>query len=84
MPHTLRRLLSLRSWIPATGRLRDGWSASGAKTTNNNISKLTANVLNHFMQDGPLPTPDASEIRCRGRFESTPALNYHLPAEVGS
>ncbi|CAN5472558.1 large subunit of N,N-dimethylformamidase [soil metagenome] len=50
----------------------------------NNISKLTGNVLNHFMQDGPLPAPDAAEIRHRGRFESTPALNYHLPEEVGN
>jgi len=31
----------------------------------NNISKLTANVLNHFMQDGPLPASDASEIPAR-------------------
>jgi N,N-dimethylformamidase len=49
----------------------------------NNISKLTANVLERFAQDGPLPAPDASEIRARGRFESTPALNYHLPEEIG-
>ncbi len=41
-------------------------------------------VLNHFMQDGPLPASDASEIRSRGRFESTPALNQHMPEEVGS
>ncbi|MDT5130343.1 MAG: hypothetical protein QOH54_5987, partial [Mycobacterium sp.] len=50
----------------------------------NNISTLTANVLNRFAQDGPLPAPDASGIRTRGRFESTPALNYHLPEEVVS
>ncbi|MDT5298660.1 MAG: hypothetical protein QOG79_1902, partial [Mycobacterium sp.] len=49
-----------------------------------NISTLTANVLNRFAQDGPLPAPDASGIRTRGRFESTPALNYHLPEEVVS
>jgi len=49
----------------------------------NNISKLTANVLERFAQDGPLPAPDASEIRARGRFESTPALNYHLPEQIG-
>jgi N,N-dimethylformamidase len=48
----------------------------------NNISKLTANVLNHFMQDGPLPAPDAAEVYPRGRFESTPALNYHLPEHL--
>lgn len=49
----------------------------------NNISKLTANVLDHFMQDGPLPDPPAAAVRPRGRFESTPELNYHLPEEVG-
>ena len=48
----------------------------------NNISKLTANVLDHFAQDGPLPAPDAAEVRVRGRFSSTPALNYHLPEEI--
>ena len=48
----------------------------------NNISKLTANVLTHFAQDGPLPAPDASELRTRGRFASTPALNYYLPEEI--
>lgn len=47
----------------------------------NNISKLTSNVLDHFMADGPLPAPDASQVRPRGRFESTPALNFHLPEE---
>lgn len=47
----------------------------------NNISTLTANVLNRFMQDGPLPAPDASQVRARGRFSSTPALNFHLPEE---
>ncbi|MET0454216.1 MAG: N,N-dimethylformamidase beta subunit family domain-containing protein [Mycobacterium sp.] len=50
----------------------------------NNISKLTANVLDHFMRDGPLPTPGESEIRPRGRFDSTPALNYHLPEQIGT
>jgi N,N-dimethylformamidase len=49
----------------------------------NNISTLTGNVLNHFMQDGPLPTPDAAEVHARGRFASTPALNFHLPGDVG-
>ena len=48
----------------------------------NNISKLTANVLDHFAADGPLPQPAASEVRPRGRFDSTPALNYHLPEDV--
>ena len=48
----------------------------------NNISKLTGNVLDHFMQDGPLPAAAAAEIRPRGRFASTPALNYHLPEDL--
>jgi N,N-dimethylformamidase len=48
----------------------------------NNISRLTANVLNHFMQDGPLPAPDSTQIYPRGRFDSTPALNFHLPEEL--
>jgi N,N-dimethylformamidase len=49
----------------------------------NNISKLTANVLDHFSQDGPLPAPDPAQIRPRGRFQSTPMLNFHLPEDVG-
>ena len=48
----------------------------------NNISKLTANVLDHFAVDGPLPRPDPAEVRPRGRFDSTPALNYHLPEDT--
>ena len=40
----------------------------------NNISKLTANVLNQFMQDGPLPPPLADAIKHRGRadYEAAP------------
>ena len=49
----------------------------------NNISKLVGNVLNRFMKDGPLPAPDTAEVHSRGRFASTPALNYHLPGDVG-
>ncbi len=49
----------------------------------NNISTLTGNVLNRFMRDGPLPAADPVEIRSRGRFESTPAQNYHLPGAIG-
>ncbi len=48
----------------------------------NNISKLTANVLDHFMVDGPLPSPDPSQIRSRGRFTSTPALNFEQPEDI--
>jgi N,N-dimethylformamidase len=41
----------------------------------NNISKLVGNVLNHFMQDGPLPTPPADAIKHRGRADyESPAL----------
>lgn len=49
----------------------------------NNISTLTANVLNRFMQDGPLPAPDGPDIRARGRFQSTPELQFHLPEQIG-
>jgi N,N-dimethylformamidase len=42
----------------------------------NNISRLTANVLDRFMQDGPLPAPPPDAISPRGRLESDPDLNY--------
>ena len=42
----------------------------------NNISRLTANVLNRFMQDGPLPPPSEDAVTPRGRLESDPDLNY--------
>ena len=42
----------------------------------NNISRLTANVLDRFMQDGPLPAPPPDAITPRGRLESDPDLNY--------
>ena len=42
----------------------------------NNISRITANVLNRFMQDGPLPSPNGDDVVARGRLESDPALNY--------
>ena len=48
----------------------------------NNISRLTANVLNHFAQDGPLPEPDPAQIHARGRFDTTPALNFQFPEEL--
>lgn len=48
----------------------------------NNISTLTANVLNHFAQDGPLPEPDPAQIHARGRFDATPALNFQFPEDV--
>ena len=41
----------------------------------NNISRLTKNVLDRFMQDGPLPAPPAEAIRHRGRADyDSPAL----------
>ena len=41
----------------------------------NNISTLVGNVLNRFMQDGPLPPPPAEAIRHRGRADyESPAL----------
>lgn len=42
----------------------------------NNISRLTANVLNRFSQDGPLPAPAEQDLVARGRLESDPDLNY--------
>lgn len=41
----------------------------------NNISRLTKNVLDRFMQDGPLPAPPADAVRYRGRADyDSPAL----------
>jgi N,N-dimethylformamidase len=41
----------------------------------NNISKLTKNVLDRFMMDGPLPAPPADAVRYRGRADyDSPAL----------
>ena len=45
----------------------------------NNISRLTQNVLNHFAQDGPLSPPPAAAVKGRGRKESDPDLNYPDP-----
>ena len=42
----------------------------------NNISRLTANVLDRFSQDGPLPGPAEHDLVARGRLESDPDLNY--------
>ncbi len=41
----------------------------------NNISKLTGNVLNRFMQDGPLPEAPADSIKHRGRADYEPPMN---------
>ena len=41
----------------------------------NNISKLVGNVLNRFMQDGPLLPPPKSAIKHRGRADYDPPLN---------
>ena len=41
----------------------------------NNISKLVGNVLNRFMQDGPLPPPPASAVMHRGRADYDPPAN---------
>ena len=41
----------------------------------NNISKLVGNVLNRFMQDGPLPAPPAEAFVHRGRADYDPATN---------
>lgn len=48
----------------------------------NNISKLTANVLNRFMQDGPLPEPPAESIVHRGRADYDPELNKQAKARA--
>ncbi|SNB78804.1 N,N-dimethylformamidase [Arboricoccus pini] len=39
----------------------------------NNISRLTKNVLDRFMQDGPLPPPPPEAIKPRGRADYDPA-----------
>ena len=41
----------------------------------NNISKLVANVLNRFMQDGPLPSAPADAFKHRGRADYDPPMN---------
>ncbi len=41
----------------------------------NNISKLVGNVLNRFMQDGPLPAPPADAVKHRGRADYDPPAN---------
>jgi len=48
----------------------------------NNISRLTANVLDHFAQDGPLPVADSAPVIARGRFATTPALNFRFPEDL--
>ena len=46
----------------------------------NNISKLTGNVLNRFMQDGPLPPAPEGSVKHRGRANYEPAS---LKAKTG-
>lgn len=41
----------------------------------NNISKLVGNVLNRFMQDGPLPPPPSDAFKHRGRADYDPPAN---------
>ncbi|MDI4232095.1 LamG domain-containing protein [Bradyrhizobium sp. Arg237L] len=41
----------------------------------NNISTLVGNVLNRFMQDGPLPMPDPEAIIHRGRADYDQPMN---------
>jgi N,N-dimethylformamidase len=41
----------------------------------NNISRLVKNVLDRFMQDGPLPDPPADARVHRGRLAYDPELN---------
>jgi len=47
----------------------------------NNISKLTKNVLDHFMVDGPLPAAPESEIRARGRADGDAGNTDLIPAK---
>lgn len=42
----------------------------------NNVSRITANVLNRFMQDGPLPASEQNDVGPRGRLASDTSLNY--------
>lgn len=41
----------------------------------NNVSRLTANVLDRFAADGPLPAPPADAVVHRGRADYDPELN---------
>ncbi|UYW32626.1 LamG domain-containing protein [Methylorubrum extorquens] len=43
----------------------------------NNISRLTKNVLDRFAMDGPLPAPPASAIKHRGRADYDPTPMEH-------
>lgn len=47
----------------------------------NNISKLTKNVLDRFMVDGPLPDAPESEIRARGRADGDAENPDLIPAQ---
>lgn len=49
----------------------------------NNISRLTANVLNRFAEDGPLSDPSPDAVAVRGRADSDPGLNYHYGLPSG-
>jgi N,N-dimethylformamidase len=54
---------------------------------NNNISRLTKNVLDRFMQDGPLPAAPAEAFMHRGRVAYDPEFNrrrIQALAEKGS
>lgn len=41
----------------------------------NNVSRLTRNVLDRFSQDGPLPAPPEDAVVHRGRLDYDPELN---------
>ncbi|MEY2533642.1 MAG: hypothetical protein QOF29_1552 [bacterium] len=41
----------------------------------NNVSRLTKNVVDRFMQDGPLPDPPPDAVVHRGRQQYDPELN---------
>lgn len=48
---------------------------NNADPAKNNISRLVKNVLDRFMQDGPLPTPPADAYKHRGRADYDPPGN---------
>jgi N,N-dimethylformamidase len=48
----------------------------------NNISRLTKNVLDRFSQDGPLPDPPKEAVFHRGRLAYDPQLNRERRGDV--
>lgn len=50
----------------------------------NNVSKLTKNVLDRFSQDGPLPAPPEDAVVHRGRLDYDPELNRRRLSDLAA